>query len=297
VADVVDDQPQSYEDVARAVGGHPKALRRALRCLAAYGVFKDFGDAVGHNEASRLLRTDHPSTQSSVVKWAGSPIQWRAYGELEQVLKTGECALGPGGLFGALEDAPEEAEEFDRTMEAVSALQVQAIATGFDFSVFPTICDVGGGRGHLLSAIMDRARHSKGILVDLPGVIGRLPPPMSEGIDHAARDILNEALPSADAYILKNVLHDWSDEDVIRILNNVRSSGGPKAKIILAEALLPDPPRPTFSLIHDLAMLVLNNGQERTLREFETLLGAVGLRCEAVVPVQDLSLVIAERAE
>lgn len=296
VADVIGDEPKSYENVAHAVGADPKSLHRALRCLVAYGVFRESEGWLSHTHASRLLRKDHPSSQASIVKWAGSPIQWRALGELERVLRTGEPALGQGGLFGALMDEPNEANEFDGAMESQSLRQVQAIADGFNFSTCSRICDVGGGRGHLLAAILKIAPHSKGILVDLPSVIERLDPPTSDRIEHVSRDIFADELPPADAYVMKNVLHDWPDEDAVRILNQIRSSAEPKAKIIIVETLLPDIPQPTSGPIQDLAMLVLNGGQERTLREFDEILDKAELRRTKLVDLHEISLIVAEKA-
>jgi C-methyltransferase len=294
VADLVEDQPIPYDVVAEAIGAHPAALRRAIRCLAAYGVFNDFGSAVSHNEASRLLRCDHPWSQASVVKWAGSPIQWEAYGNFEQVLLSGEAALNAGGLFDALSRAPGEAEHFNLTMEASSLLQVRNISSSFDFAKFGTICDVGGGRGHLLRAILERAPESFGVLVDLPAVIEALPAPGAR-TRYEALNILNEPVPSADAYVLKHVLHDWSDQEVVTILKNIRGGLGLCGKLIVAETLLPEPPHLSLSLIHDVAMMIVTGGRERTHQEFLSLLQAAGLTCEKVIPLGNIGLIIAQK--
>jgi hypothetical protein len=293
VADVIGEHPQSYENVAQAVGVNPRALRTVLRCLASNGVFTDFGSTIEHNESSRLLANDHPLALASVVKWAGSPVQWAAFGALENVLLTGQAALGPDGLFGALAAAPAEAAAFDHAMEAVTLLQSEALAAAYDFSHFGTICDVGGGRGHLLSTILAIAPEANGILLDLRGVIERLGPPKSRRIEYVSCDLLNEMPPPADAYVLKNVLHDWADHQCVRILRNIRSIAPPASEIIIAETVLADTFSATSALMVDLGMLVLNGGQERTLHDFNVILEQASLKLNEVVFVNPaLSLII-----
>ena len=45
---------------------------RALRLISAYGIFEPRNDGYAHTPASRLLRTDHPQSMRSFVRWIGA---------------------------------------------------------------------------------------------------------------------------------------------------------------------------------------------------------------------------------
>jgi hypothetical protein len=88
-----------------------------------------------------------------------------------------------------------------------------------------------------------------------------------------------EEVPSgADVYILAQVLHDWSDEDCVRILEACRRAGAAGARLLVLEQILPEDPEPNVAKLTDLNMLVLLGGRERTRAEFESLLAAGGWR-------------------
>ena len=43
-----------------------------------------------------------------------------------------------------------------------------------------------------------------------------------------------ESIPNgADAHLLKNTLHDWSDEDCLRILKNIYAAAEPRTKLLV----------------------------------------------------------------
>jgi hypothetical protein len=89
---------------------------------------------------------------------------------------------------------------------------------------------------------------------------------------------------SADTYILKNVLHDWSDEHAVRILKNCRRAMGLKAKLLVIELVLPLLDDPAFGSLLDLNMLVMSGGRERTKEEYCTLLESGGFRLTQAIP-------------
>ena len=51
----------------------------------------------------------------------------------------------------------------------------------------------------------------------------------------------------ADAYVLKKVLHDWSDEDAVRILTNCRRAMAPGGRVLVVETWFRQAMRPTLS--------------------------------------------------
>jgi hypothetical protein len=94
-----------------------------------------------------------------------------------------------------------------------------------------------------------------------------------------------EALPTgADVYLLKNVLHDWGDDDALRILRRVRDAVGPWGRLVVAESLVPrhDPTHP--AVLADIHMMMLcPGGRERSQQDLIELLGQAGWQIGRVV--------------
>jgi hypothetical protein len=87
-----------------------------------------------------------------------------------------------------------------------------------------------------------------------------------------------EAVPQADLYLLKHILHDWDDANCIRILKNCRSAMHADSRVAVMELVIAETNNVPRVLIQDLNMLVLFKAYERTLLEYEALFVAAGLR-------------------
>lgn len=296
VADLIDDGPQSAESLAKSVGAHPDALRRVLRALAAQGVFEEADGGFRHSPASRLLRTDHPASQRAYAQMMGLPIHWGAYGELGHAIRTGEAAMtrvAPGGAFDYFTRHSEEGRIFDAAMTAKSHAQIAAVLGAYDFSGFGSIADIGGGRGHLIRAILDAAPKAKGILFDLPSVVGAASSITSERLGLQPGDFFSDSLPACDAYVLMSVIHDWGDKEATAILTAIRRAAPAHAKVLLLEMLIPDASGPHPAKFLDIEMLVMTTGgRERTRAEYEQLYAAAGLRLRRVVSTASATVIL-----
>src|SRR5947207_5720825 len=174
VADVLNETPRTAADLATAVSADADALGRVLRLLAAHGIFAVQGDAFAHTAVSRLLRTDHPHSMRAFARMFGLRAFWDTQGALLHSLRTGRVAAHevlPNGFYGYLAEDPEASAIFNAAMAAKAQGQVTGVLAAYDFSVFNTIGDIGGGRGHLLRAILDAVPSARGVLFDLPRVI------------------------------------------------------------------------------------------------------------------------------
>ena len=204
--------------------------------------------------------------------------------------------------FEYFADDPRHAELFNRTMASISALTDVAVAAGYDFSGYPTIVDVGGGHGSLLTAILAATPSAHGVLYDLPAVVSPKPTALC-GPDLADRVCIREgsffdSVPAGgDAYLLKNILHDWPDEKAVQILRNVRAAAGRRATVLLVELVIPDHDRDFPGKWADLEMLLNLAARERTAVEYRNLLHQAGFQTTRVVATASpLSLVEARVA-
>ena len=297
VADYIGERAESPEALARAVGAQPQALARVLRALAAHGVFEEVGGGFRHTATSRLLRTDHPQSLRAFVGMMGMPVHWEAYGKLEHSVRTGESAMSciaPGGTFQYFATHPEEARLFDDAMTAKSHEQIDSVLRVYDFSGFKRIADVGGGRGHLLRAVLAANPGLTGVLFDLPHVIEALASsPSCERLTLRSGSFFTDPLPACDAYLLMSVIHDWGDPEATAILGAVRRAAPAHAKVLLLEMLLPDAPGPHPAKSLDVEMLVMTSGgRERTRAEYEALLESAGMHLNGVTPTRSPTVIL-----
>jgi hypothetical protein len=84
--------------------------------------------------------------------------------------------------------------------------------------------------------------------------------------------------------VIKNVLHDWADDEAVAILGQIARAMAPKGKLLIVEQLVTPPEKPNLAKIIDMIMLALTEGgRERTEAEYADLLRRSGFRLERVV--------------
>ena len=284
IADALDELPASASELAARTGLNADALARMLRLLAAHGVFAFGPSGYAHTDASRLLRSDHPQSLRSFARMIGMPVIWQGFTDLDYVARTGKPAKEMADHVAYFASHPNEASLFNQAMVGKSAAVIPLIVDAYDFTAFRTIADIGGGRGHLLQAILRRAPLATGILFDLPHVITDATDVASDRLKLQAGDFFRDPLPIADAYVLMEVIHDWDDEKAANILASVRRAAPPSARVLIVEALVSESPGPHFGKELDIIMLAVTGGRERARSEYERLLGATGFRMQRVIP-------------
>jgi len=291
VADQLGDDPMEVAALAAACGASTDGLNRVLRLVADFGVFERLQhDRYRHTDASRVLRSDHPASLRAFCRMHGLPAIQAAYGHLDHAVLTEFTAfhlVDRRGLFGYLGDHPDAADIFGHAMTARAAADIAAIVGAYDFGQFRTVADIGGGRGHLLRAVLGAAPAAAGILFDLPDVVAALRLDDSR-ITAQAGDFFTDPLPTADAYLLMNVLHDWPDAEAVAILRAVRQAAPAGARVLIIENVLAaDRPDPRGHAL-DVIMLAVMGGRQRTIGQFAELLRTAGFSHPAVTggPIQ-----------
>lgn len=293
VADQFASGPRSVEDVAGALGAHPPTLLRVLRALASVGVFAEEPDGRYRNTAlSEQLRSG-PGSLRAFARLLGRPTVSKAWDDLLGSVVTGGSAferVNGATLFDQCAADPALGEAFHTAMTARSAMELDAILAAFDARDVDTLVDVGGGHGLFLARVLERNPTQRGILFDLPEVVrgaGELPRD-ADGrprVEVVPGDFFGTIPAGADGYVLKRILHDWSDEDARRILRRVHAAAPAGSRLFVLDAVIEAGNAPDFAKLLDLQMLVLlPGGRERTLPEWEAMLGEEGFALERVVP-------------
>jgi hypothetical protein len=281
VADALDGGTATAAELAARTGLDADALERVLRLLAAHGVFDESAGVYAHSPASRLLRSDHPESLRAYVRMHGLPTMWNGFHELEHALRTGRPVRDWSRHVADLAAQSAAAAVFNEAMVRKSRAVVPAVLDAYDFGAFDVIADVGGGRGHLLAAIVERWPEVSGVLFDLPHVVAEAA--ASARLHVASGDFFTDRLPAAHAYLLMDLLHDWADDDAMRILSSVREAAPPDARVLIIETLRPEEPGPHIGKTLDVIMLAVTGGRERSFAEHTALLEAAGFRAERVV--------------
>ncbi|MFZ1177312.1 MAG: methyltransferase [Mycobacterium sp.] len=292
VADALANGPLPIEELAARVGADADALRRLLRALISRGIFRHRRD--GRYELNSLadtLRSDAPVSMSFAARFYGSREQRERWTLLVDAVRTGSSvvpALRGKESFDYFAEQPELAELFNQTMTSISELTTAPVVAGYDFSAYPTIVDVGGGHGPLLAAILAAAPASRGILYDLPPVVASArnlfqEHNVADRVRIAEGSFFDSVPRGGDAYILKNIIHDWPDEKAVQILRNVRTAAGLKATVLLVELVIPKHDRDFPGKWVDLEMLLNLGARERTAAEYRDLLSQAGFQMTRVV--------------
>lgn len=299
VADHLADGPRTPAELAARTGTDASALRRVLRLLAVRGLFhEDERGAFRLAEAGRPLRTDVPDSQHAGVVMITDPMFGRSAAELPETVRTGRPSfdLSYGvPFFEHLLKSPDDRAVFDAGMAALSGPVDELVARSYTFPEGSRVVDVGGGRGGLLRAVLGRGPALHGVLFDQPATVAEHlldRPELAGRWRTEAGDFFTAVPPGGDFYLLKHILHDWNDEDGLRILGSVRRAAEPGARLLVVDAVLPGSSVPHPGVELDIVMLLAVTGRERTASEFEALLARAGFRLHRILPTPSLPSII-----
>ncbi len=230
IADVLRDGPRVASEIADAVGAHELSLRRLCRTLTSIDILTE--DEYGRfttTAMGELLRSDHPQSMRPMAILIGSPLVWRPWGELSEAVVTGQPAFDQvygESFFEYLGRRPQDASVFNDAMTSATSSQTPAILEAYDFSGLGKIVDVGGGQGALLRGILERYPDACGVLCDTPSVVAEASEirgtAVADRCDFVGVDFFQSVPVGVDAYLLKAIVHDWSDAEAIKILRNCR---------------------------------------------------------------------------
>lgn len=295
LADQLDAGPLTAAQLAAASATDPSATSRLLRACAAIGLLDQRDDAFA---STPLLRTLHSGAEHSLADFARLATAqgpWLAWGRGLQAVREGReqatAALGKE-IFDYFADNPDEGALFSTAMADLSAPVIAESVPVIDTTGVNLVVDVGGANGTFVHALMTAHPDIKGLVLDLPHVVpGALAEARRLGLADRFAVVAGDffaAVPAADLYLLKYILHGWDDDACVRLLRRVREAMNRCARAVIVEIVQPhvDEPGAAPGALMDMNMLVMTSGRERDLTEFDDLFARSGLRRTSITPVQ-----------
>lgn len=301
IADHLAKGPATAEQISTIEGIDPIAAYRLLRACASLGLVTSDGPKFNATPLLGTLRTNVPgSLHSLAIAWA-APGHWLPWGRFLDSLRTGESQTLPAlgaNIWDYYAQEPEEGETFTHAMHGFTSGLAQEVARVVDTSTAKVAVDIGGASGTLVHSLLMANSQLHGIVLDLPDVVPSATAAASAlGLAERSRAMAGDffaAVPEADIYLLKNVLHDWNDEEAVRILKGCRQAMRRGGRVVVIEMLLGEMGEPGLAPLMDLNMMVLLTGRERTLAEFSGLLKDAGLRFSKSTPIRPSPIAVIE---
>jgi predicted transcriptional regulator len=275
LADSLARGPSTAAELAKECGTDAQALYRILRLLRSRGIvaqeeerfwLTEKGAALGRASSGILMFTDN-------LFWTTAQALAEGIREEQPPL---EQLLGVSFADYFARDPRTEAL-FYEGMATVSAAENERVAQCCEFPPSGVVADIGGGNGAFLRTVLEQNPGLRGILLDRESVV-------AQGPWQAVAGDFRVTVPSADVYLLKRIVHNWDDEQSVRILGNCRRAMSRGGKVLLVDAIIPEDDRPHQSTAMDLMMLSIRTGQERTTAELRGLFQAAGLDLVRVIP-------------
>ncbi|SHF84499.1 O-methyltransferase [Streptoalloteichus hindustanus] len=297
LADAIGDGEADVDDLAKKYDIPVDRFSRFLGALLELGVCEQRASGgVALTELGSLLRPGQPDSLHDLVVLMSDEITQRSFAGLETCVRTGRASFEEAfgtSIFAYLAQKPELSTVYNAAMGALSAEVAEAVAEHYDFGPFATVTDVGGGNGTLLNAILRRNPHLDGILFDSAEGAAQSAETMraaglAERCAVVTGDFFRSIPDGADLYLLKSILHDWTDERATAILRRCREAMSARSRLLVIEKVLPDTTGRGVARdagLADLTMMVIYSGRERRRAEFEWLCARAGLSVTNVVPL------------
>jgi hypothetical protein len=232
LADRLEAGPLAVTDLATKVGANADALYRVMRACTAVGVFAEQpGRTFANTPLSQTLRANVPGSMRDFAIAQSSAGHWRPWERLEDAVKTGQRTTVPvlgREIFEWYGNHPEEAAAFSGAMHDLAAQVSGELTHLIDFSTATKVVDVGGANGTLVSAVLRAFPKTQGVLFELPHALETAKKALAaDGVAERCEVVGGDfftSVPKGDVMVLKQILHDWSDEQCVTLLKNCAAS-------------------------------------------------------------------------
>lgn len=292
IADHLNEGPLAIDRLSELAGCDKDHLNRIMHMLASKGIFEEIEPHVYKNsEASALLSSRHPAKLKSIAQFYGEEVHLSLDALLACVEK-GETAFNlvyGQPVFRYFKENPERKELFQAAMKEKSKAVIESAIEVYPFSKYGSVFDIGGGNGAFLALLKHKYPEMKGVLFELPEVIAEVKSTQFKSIPG---DFFKSIPEGGDLYLMKSILHDWSDENAVLILKNCQKAMKPESRLLIIEAVLLPGGDSIYANAMDVLMMAMTGGKERNYAEYAALLKEAGLEIENIYKTSTEFLII-----
>jgi acetylserotonin O-methyltransferase len=287
VFDALATGPKSLQLLTEELRANSESLERLLdACVGLQLLDRDGQNYRNTPAASTYLCKNSPDRLTGYVNYSND-VMWKLWGNLEDAVREGshrwKQTFGwDGPIFSHFFRTEEARREFLLGMHGFGLISSPQVVAAFDLSQYRWLVDLGGATGHLAIAACQRYHQLQAVVFDLADA-GPLAQeivkasPVSNRIKIVAGDFFVDPLPEGDLFALGRILHDWTEQKIVRLLDRIYQRLPPGGAVLIVEKLLDeDRSGPRLAQMQDLNMLTCTEGKERTLSEYEALLKQVG---------------------
>jgi SAM-dependent methyltransferase len=233
----LDGESLTAEQVAKRIGGNPRATDRLLDALAALGLLEKQKDLFSLTPKGKLLSSRHPETMlPAVLHYSGL---WQSWGQLTSVVREGRPAKRAGTGMDE-----EQRKAFIGAMDVLGRDLSVSIADAFDATRFRRLLDIGGGSGTYTIAFLRKYPQLQGVLFDLPPVIAiareRLGVEgLSDRMSLLPGDYNRDPFPSGcDLALLSAVIHQNSAAQNLDLFTKVCRALDPGGTLLIRDFIM-----------------------------------------------------------
>ncbi len=289
VFDALADGPQPLVVLASKLGADREALDRLLAACIGLGLLARTADGYENTPAAAAyLTTASPRRMTGYIHYSNT-VMWILWAKLEDAVREGtnrwQQVYGwDGPIFSHFYKTDDAMREFLMGMHGFGLISSPQVVAAFDLSRFEHLVDLGGATGLLAVAACARYPQLQATVFDLESAISLAQEMIAKSgardrTQVVGGDFFADPLPAADLYALGRILHDWSEEKIVVLLERIYAALPHGGGLLIAEKLLTDDKSgPRWASVQDLNMLTCTEGRERTLGEYEALLHYAGFR-------------------
>lgn len=289
VFDAVVDGQRSLAQLAEELGANADALERLLDACVGLGLLTKVERSYANTSAAAAyLCKNSPNRLTGYIGYSND-VMWKLWANLEDAVREGthrwkQTYGWDGPIFSHFFRTDEAKREFLMGMHGYGLISSPHVVSAFDLGRFRRLVDLGGATGHLAIAACRRYMDLRAVVFDLPDAIPLAheivgASPVADRIEIVAGDFFTDTLPEGDLFALGRILHDWTEEKIVKLLARIYEALPSKGAVLIAEKLLlDDKTGPRWAQMQSLNMLTCTEGKERTLAEYASLLEQVGFR-------------------
>lgn len=283
IADEMSEEPLPIQTIAMRSSTLAEPLDRLLSFLTSYGLFNKTSEGYVLTPLSQPLRKDHPNSIRDLLCLVDESW-WQAFSQLEATLKTGISAFEiqhGTDFFSYMNQHHEIKLNYEKGLYQLSQLDDKTIANCYDFGQHRTLVTMGYQTFHLSNAI---SKTNSSITIHNVDITLPVSPVQLKN--------QLEALQGMDAYLLKGILHDYSQETIRLLLNTIQSVMPIDSSLLIAEQVIPDHSLPHTNKTMDIIMMVLVGGRQCTAIQWQQIIEPGGLTLHKTHPSNGLFTIL-----